>query len=139
MDSISKNEKFEKIYNEIKCKESISSFLKSYKISGALKSAGAYKAKGTPVIEIIAYLMSLLFTNKSMYMSTRSEAHNTPFHKDVVYRLLNSQNVNWITMLMLAASNAIKRTLYGLTTTSRIKTIIIDDSMYEKSNIWLTG
>lgn len=133
MNSISENKELEKAYNEIKRSESISSFLKFCKVSGALKSAGAYKAKGTPVIEVIVYLIGLLFTNRSMFMSIGSKAHNAPFHKDVVYRLLNSQTINWVAVLMKSAANAINRTLYGLTSESRIKTLIVDDSMYERT------
>lgn len=55
--------------NDKHISKSIKRFFTRFHISSALKTANAYKMKGTPVTEIFQYMFLLIFSNRSMYMS----------------------------------------------------------------------
>jgi hypothetical protein len=109
---------------------SVDRFCDHYKISAALKSAGAYKQKGVPVLIIIKYLISLIYTGKSMFQDMRSE---TPFaqgfHKDTVYRFLNLPSVNWQSFLFCIA-HKIVREIGRLTSDNRLAAFVVDDTFF---------
>lgn len=55
--------------NDKHISKSIKRFFTRFHISSTLKTANAYKMKGTPVTEIFQYMFLLIFSNRSMYMS----------------------------------------------------------------------
>lgn len=55
--------------NDKHISKSIKRFFTRFHISSALKTANAYKMKGTQVTEIFQYMFLLIFSNRSMYMS----------------------------------------------------------------------
>ena len=59
----------------------VSGFFKTVNLVKILCTAGAYKAKGVPVIQIMLYLVSLVFTKKSMYMALVLETLHASLHE----------------------------------------------------------
>ena len=74
--------------------KSITSFVKKFKMINALKRSNNYIKKGTSVHDIFCYLLQLVYTGKSMYMSYQTEKDGSKFGKDTVYRFLNSMYIN---------------------------------------------
>ena len=110
---------------------SVSNFFDRFRLASELKRAGAYKQKGFSVSSIVKYLISLVYTGKSMFQDLRSE---TPlaqgFKKDVVYRFLTQTFINWQTFLLSVAFKIIAM-IDKLTSTERNSAFVLDDSMYQ--------
>ena len=110
--------------------KSVSNFFHHYQMGSDLKRAGAYKKKGIPVSTIIMYLISLIYTGKSMFEDFRNE---TPFaqgfRKDTVYRLLNSSSVNWQSLLLSIASKVVSF-IDSLTSSDRLNAFVVDDTFF---------
>ena len=84
--------------------KSVSNFFNRYGLGSALKNAGAYKQKGIAVAVIVKYLISLIYTGKSMFEDMRSATpFSQGFGKDTVYRLLNMAYINWQAVLLVVA------------------------------------
>ena len=91
----------EKEYAEKSSIKSVSNFYDKYKLGSALKASNMYKQKGTPVAVIIKYLISLIYTGKSMFQDMRGEKPLAQgFRIDTVYRLLNRASINWQSFLL---------------------------------------
>ena len=126
MTTITENQINENNQNRI-----IEGFFKRYRIGQALKKANAYKSKGIPIVQVMLYLVQLVFTKKSMYMNILNGTHHAGFAKDVVYRLLNATFINWSTFLLQVATSVIAH-IASLTDESRLNALIIDDTMFER-------
>jgi len=109
----------------------VSGFFKSIELVKILCAAGAYKASGVPVIQIMIYLVSLVFTKKSMYMNMQNSTNNPGFGKDVVYRFLNCPFINWAAFLLKLAVSVI-RPIKVATSNDRLCALVIDDSLFER-------
>ena len=129
MKNITQSEKYEKAYEEKKIEDSTDAFCKRYKVGANLKRSNAYKAKGFAVMLIFCYLLRLIFTKKSMYMNIVTGTHDQKFKKDVVYRFLDSPNINWDKFILSTAKNVIED-IDKLTSEARISVISIDDTFY---------
>ena len=127
MNILSNNTIDEKTLNSISC------FCKKYSVGKHLKNANAYKLKGIPVVNIVIYLIQLVFTKKSMYMNMLNGTHREGFAKDVVYRFLNSSFINWSKFLLNLAACVINTNIRDLTSDERINALIIDDTLYSRS------
>jgi hypothetical protein len=120
----------EKAHAEQSSIKSVSNFYDKYRLGRALKAAGAYKGKGVPVSAVIKYLISLIYTGKSMFQDMRSEsALACGFGRDTVYRLLNKTSVNW-QLFMLNVAERVTDDIARLTSESRRNAFVIDDTMY---------
>jgi len=90
--------------------KSVTNFFTAYGLGAALKNAGAYKQKGIAVTVVVKYLISLIYTGRSMFQDMRSA---TPFArgfgKDTVYRLLNMASINWQAFQLSVASNVVSK------------------------------
>jgi len=121
----------EKTYSEQSSIESVSNFYGKFGLGIALKKAGAYKQKGIAVSSVVQYLISLVYTGRSMFEDMRSA---TPFaqgfSKDTVYRLMNMMTVNWQAFLLTIASKAVSM-MDALTSDSRRSAYVIDDTVHE--------
>jgi hypothetical protein len=73
---------------------SITGFIKQFKVINALKKSNCYKEKGVSVHDIFCYLLQLVYTGKSMYMNYQTNTNSPKFGKDVVYGFLNSVYIN---------------------------------------------
>ncbi len=52
--------------NDNQISKTIKKFFSRFHVTSALKTAGAYHKKGTPVTQIFQYLFLLIFSNRSM-------------------------------------------------------------------------
>ena len=121
----------EKTYSEQSSIKSVSYFFQQYRLGMALKSANAYKEGGIAASVIMKYLISLIYTGKSMFQDMRSASPLAAgFCKDTVYRLLNSASVNWQLFLLKAACPVVAD-IKKLTSDSRLSAFVIDDTMYQ--------
>jgi len=117
-------------YYEKSLLKSISSFFKEFSVGKALKKANCYKAKGIPVIQILTYILQLVYTKKSMYMNILNGTHDAGFAKDVVYRFLNSSFINWSTYLLTLSICVITQKINGLTSDDRKSAMVVDDTFF---------
>ena len=109
----------------------VSGFFKTVKLVEILSAAGAYKANGVPVKQIMLYLVSLVFTKKSMYMNIQNGTNDPGFGKDVVYRFLNNPFINWADYLLKLAVSVIKP-IKVATSDDRLCALVVDDSIFER-------
>jgi len=114
--------------------ERIKSFIKTYNVGEIFKSQGFYntKSKGVSVMEIMTYLISLVFSKKSMYMNLQNGTHTGHFKRDVVYRFLNASCINWCMYLMRLAAAVIKP-IKVATSDERLCALVVDDSLYSRT------
>ena len=110
----------------------ITAFFKQYRVGTLLGKANAYKAQGVPVVNVMMYLVQLVFTKKSMYMNLLNGTHSAGFAKDVVYRLLNATFIKWAS-LILSLSMSVIEAIHPLTGEDRRNALIVDDSPYERA------
>lgn len=111
--------------------DKISGFFKSNKVGEIIGGTGAKRCKGVPVMQIMLYLVSLVFTKKSMYMNMQNNTNNPGFGKDVVYRFLNSPCINWSKYLLKLAMSVIAP-IKVATSDDRLCALVVDDSMFER-------
>ena len=93
----------------------ITDFLKEYGVGNLLYSVGARKTTGFAVLKIFAFVFGVLFTNRSAYMQMLLAGEKIAFHKDTLYRFLNSCHTNWRRFTILLASRIISKTIEPLT------------------------
>lgn len=128
MNSLSENYYYEKTLIA-----SIAGFCKEFHVGKALRKANAYKTRGIPVLNIITYLLQLVYTKKSMYMNIVTGTHKNNFAKDAVYRLLNSPFINWAAFMLNLATCVITNKIAGLTSQDRLNAIVVDDTLYSRT------
>ena len=119
--------------NEKQVEDSITGFFKTNELGKILEGEGAYrvKGKGIPVIQIMLYLVSLVFTKKSMYMNMKNETNLPGFKKDTIYRFLNASCINWVMYLLKLAISVIEP-IKVATSEKRLCALVIDDSLYSR-------
>jgi len=121
----------DKSHSEQSSIKSVSNFYTKYRLGNILKSAGAYKQKGTPVSTVIQYLIALIYTGKSMFQDMRgAKPFAQGFGKDTVYRLLNLASVNWQAFLLSVASKVVSD-IDKLTSVARRCSFVVDDTMFK--------
>jgi hypothetical protein len=120
----------EKTYLEQAVFASVNEFCNTFKISKALKNAGAYKSRGIPVMHIIVYLIMLVYGGKTMNRDIGNKSA-VMGSKDAVYRFLRCKRINWNLFLMSVATN-VTLGLRRLTSEERHCAIAIDDTLYHR-------
>ena len=119
--------------NDNQISKTIKRFFARFHVASALKTAGVYHKKGTPVTQIFLYLFLLIFSNRSMYMNLLSGRNTPAFAKDTVYRFMKSTQINWIRFTTILASRIIKDAVVPLNNADRENVLCIDDSMFERN------
>ncbi len=94
--------------NNNQISQTIRRFFIRFDLSSALKSANAYKQKGTSPTEIFQYLFVLIFSNRSMYMNLLTDRNTPNFAKDTVYRFMKMTQINWIRFTTILSTRIIK-------------------------------
>ena len=70
-------------------------FFSRFQIGGILRECNAYKERGIPALTVLAYLFSLAFQGRSLYLDMLLK--KAPgFRKDTAYRFRNSVKINWL-------------------------------------------
>ena len=122
----------ENTFMEQEATSSIASFFKEFGIGQALKRANAYKNKGFSPVNIMLYLVRLVYMGRSMYRDSRlGERSVIGTSVDAVYRFLRNTSINWNTFL-LAVSAKVIGWVDILTSTERLCALILDDTLLER-------
>ncbi|OXS25257.1 MAG: hypothetical protein BI182_05870 [Acetobacterium sp. MES1] len=108
----------------------VTRFKKKYQVGLLLKTCNAYKTKGFSVISVFEYLLSVIFTNRSMYMNYVTNHHCPECGKDTIYRFMNSPKIHWQKFTTLLAARV---TNQSLTNESRENVLIVDDTLFERN------
>lgn len=110
----------------------VTRFLKNYQVGLLLKRCNAYKIRGFSLISVFEYLLSVIFTNRSVYMNYVTSHHCPEFSKDTIYRFMNSPKIHWQKFTTLLAARVTNQSLTRLTNESRENVLIIDDTLFER-------
>jgi hypothetical protein len=104
----------------------IGSFFRRFHIGTLANQSKIFKTKGYSPLMLLMTLFSLPFAGQNIYRGivTNKEAE---IGKDAVYEFLRSERFNWRRFLLLLAGKAVIF-IQGLTSKSREKVLIIDDS-----------
>ena len=123
----------ERLMNEKQVEDRVSGFFRSNDVGKILGGAGAYskKTKGIPIMQIMLYLVGLVFTKKSMYMNMQNGTNLPGFKGDTVYRFLNSVCINWVMFLLNVAMSVIKPIKIA-TSEDRLCALVADDSLFSR-------
>ena len=105
-------------------------FINKFRIVKTLRECGFRKEKGVGTLEIMLFLMSMVFTCKNLWRKFISG--EMEFGKDVIYRMLNSPQTNWRKFLLKIAYKAYKFTR-PLTSENREECFVLDDTAYNKN------
>ena len=119
--------------NDNQISKTIRRFFIRFHLSSALKSANAYKKKGTPASVVFQYLFLLIFSNRSMYMNLLTGRNTPAFAKDTVYRFMKRIEINWIRFTTVLSSRIINEAIVPLDGEDGANVLIIDDSMFERN------
>ena len=119
----------ENTYDEKSSIASVRNFFSRYGLGPILK-AYIRKRKGIPVSTVVMYLVSLIYTGRSMFQDMRSASPLAKgFHRDAVYRLLDAASANWRAFL-LAVSQRVIADKDRLTSESRRSAFVVDDTLF---------
>lgn len=111
----------------------IKSFFREYEVGKALHSCNAHKRKGFSAVEVMAYLFSLVFLNRSMYADMNSERKKSGFCQDTAYRLKNAAYINWMKLTTLISAKIIAKTIQPSISAERKTAFVFDDSVCERN------
>ena len=105
-------------------------FFSTFRI-GELFRKTARSGKGIPAFKILQFLFALVFLKKGFYemMSEKS----LPWGKDVFYRFLASNRINWRRFLLLVSKRLIDVFFLPLTSRKGDRVLILDDSNYSRN------
>lgn len=117
---------------DVQMAETISCFLKQYRIGDLLKACNAYKEKGISVVRLFTCMLQMAFTDRSMYMQMKTGQWAEDFSKNTCYRFLNSIKINWEKFSLLLSEAIIRQTIEPLTGEDRKRVFIVDDTLYRR-------
>lgn len=102
------------------------------RIGQHLRRAHITKGFGYSCLELFQIIFLLAFDQKNWYQTLMSRRGDGFPGKDAVYRFLNSPYYNWRRFLYSLAESIVER-LSPLTSDHRVKTLIIDDSVFSRN------
>lgn len=107
-------------------------FSKNFNIPKVLTKCNAVKEQGYLAVTVLLALMGAIFLRMplSKILSKSEEVFN--FGKDVAYRFLNNEKINWENLILLVALSVIQY-LRGVTNERRKAAIVIDDTTYYRN------
>lgn len=103
----------------------------TFKIGHLLRQAGIRKSFGMSALEVFQLIFTLVFQQRNWYRLLESERSSLP-GKDVIYRFLNHSGFAWRRFLH-ALSLTVVRHFESLTSNSRIRVFIVDDSVLKRN------
>ena len=108
-------------------------FLRKFEAGKLLGVCRAHKAKGFSVVELFTYLLCVMFSPISTYMSMRIGSFREGFSKNTLYRFCNNAGINWHKFVRLLSEKVISSFIRPATSEKRIEYFIFDDTPYAKS------
>ena len=120
------------IYDKIQTQSCVTRFIKQFKVFNLMKDSGFAKLKGFPLIGIIDFLLTLVFTHKNLFQTMESSKESVPFAKDTAYRFLNDPRPDWRQFQLKLGAQIIKNHLSPLTSGERVRALVVDDSPYSR-------
>ena len=85
------------------------------------------------MIQLFAYLVTLMFQPLSTYMAMRVGAYKEPFSKNTIRRFCNSTSVNWHKFLRTLSLKLVEEFMRPATSDQREEFFIFDDTPFHKS------
>ena len=117
---------------KVQMADTISRFLKRFRVGDLLKACNAYKEKGVSVVRLFMYMLQMVFADRSMYMQMRTGRWTEGFSKNTYYRFLNSAKVNWERFNTLLAARVINEAVKPLTSEDRKDVFLVDDTLHQR-------
>ncbi|HFI0172057.1 TPA: transposase [Streptococcus suis] len=114
-----------------KGQERISAVFSTLQIGQLLRKAGISKSFGLSSLAIFRLIFTLVFEGRNWFRLLHSDRRESLPGKDVVYRFLNHPRFAWRRFLH-ALSLKIVQHFDSLTSSSRVRTFIIDDSVLRR-------
>lgn len=105
---------------------------KTLRINQTLRACGIRKFCGVSVLDVFSLLFSLVFLGKSLHRQLGSERGDGMPGKDAYYRFLNNCRYSWRKFLLAVAARVID-TFQNLTSSRRVKVLILDDSILSRN------
>jgi hypothetical protein len=110
---------------------SISSFIGDFQIGTLLNKSGVRKLRGVSPLSLFSSIFMLPFEGNNFYRGIVTNA-GLPFKKNAAYELLKNPRHNW-RKFMLALAVQVSNFFSLLTSDTREKVLIFDDSTYDRS------
>ena len=117
---------------DVQVSETISGFMKRFRVGELLKACNAHKEKGIPAKQLFVSMLQNAFANRSMYMRMRTGHWAEGFGKNTWYRFLNSMKTNWERFCLLLSALIIGEAIAPLTGDDRKPVFIVDDTLYRR-------
>lgn len=108
-------------------------FFREYEIGKILHSCNAHKQKGFSVVEIMMYLFTLVFRNRSMFADMNSDRKRSSFCQDTAYRLKNAAYLNWMKLTAMVSAKIITKTIRPSIGSERKTAFVFDDTVCERN------
>ena len=121
----------EKVYENQEQNNTILKFFKKFGVGDAMARSNFYKEKGVKPIELLKYMVGLVFRHTNIYLDTKY-SKQTQMGKNTIYRFLSSTVYDWCKLLYLTAMNVIAF-IIPLTSDNRKNVLIADDTLYSRS------
>ena len=112
----------EKVYENQEQNNTILKFFKKFGVGDAMARSSFYKEKGAKPIELLKYLIGLVFRHTNIYLDTKYNKQ-PEMGKNTIYRFLGSTVYDWCKLLYLTAMNVIAF-IIPLTSDNRKKMIL---------------
>jgi len=123
------------LHNSLHEKNEQQCFSRSFsnlKVNQHLRNAGIKKAFGFSAISVFQIIFQLVFLGKNWYRLLDSDRKSDLPGKDTVYRFLNQGRYAWRKFLH-NISLSIVQSFDKLTSSSRVKVFIVDDSFLQRN------
>jgi hypothetical protein len=120
-------------YNSLseKCEERFSTMFSALKLGHLLRQAGIRKSFGLPALAVFQLIFTLVFQQRSWSRLLESSRSSLP-GKDVVYRFLNHPGFSWRRFFLMLSLKIVQH-FESLTSSSRVRTFIVDDSVLKSA------
>ena len=127
----STNQTHETQQDSAKINGAIDRFFQNFHLATILNQSGIRKTKGISALTIMSSIFALAFIGKDFFRGI-VQNQSVPFGKDAAYELLKGSCHNWRKVLMMIS---VKLLVFfnSLTSQTREKVLIIDDSPYDRS------
>lgn len=118
--------------NEQEISNTISRFIRDFRVGSLLKKCNCKKEKGIPFMKLFTYILCNVFRDRSMYMQKKTGSFKEDFSKNAYYRFLRSAHSNWLRFTTMLSEKIINEHLRKLTSDNRADCFVVDDSLYER-------